>query len=390
MAEDGVIIIDVGSGSCKVGYSGEDTPRSIFPSVVEHPVLKESQSRMPQSLDPHDTSAHHPLRRGSVTNWDQMEQLLNHTFSQSSYPENGSINGMPVLLTEPPLCDPKDREKIAQLMFETFKAPAVCVANSAVLSLFASGRTRGVVLESGAAVSSAVPIFEGFALPHATLQIHTAGQDVTKHMQDELIKKGYTLDFDIVRDMKEKLAVVTVPNGSGGAAAEGGNVDPAEFELPDGSMITVDTASRTGSAGSLLFDSSPRTTVGGLVAGQSAGAAAEGGGLAALVHKSIIMCDKDLRDDLFSNIVIAGGNTMTPGFLERMKYELVRISQLGTSANLVPDSRGSERGYNSQRKHAAWIGGSMFASLSTFNQVTITKQEWLESDNSSIVHRKCL
>ncbi len=85
--------------------------------------------------------------------------------------------------------------------------------------------------------------------------------------------------------------------------------------------------------------------------------------------------------------MLAGGTTMLPGFSERLKHELVRISAPGTSYNVVPDNKGSERGYNSQRKHAAWIGGSMFASLDTFRHVQVTKQEWEDCDES-IIHRR--
>ena len=86
--------------------------------------------------------------------------------------------------------------------------------------------------------------------------------------------------------------------------------------------------------------------------------------------------------------MLAGGTTMLPGFSERLKHELVRISAPGTSYNVVPDNKGSERGYNSQRRTAAWIGGSIFASLETFGQMQVTKQEW-EDIGESIIHRKC-
>eukprot|EP00620_Florenciella_sp_RCC1587_P024427 CAMPEP_0182556678 /NCGR_PEP_ID=MMETSP1324-20130603/863_1 /TAXON_ID=236786 /ORGANISM="Florenciella sp., Strain RCC1587" /LENGTH=257 /DNA_ID=CAMNT_0024768607 /DNA_START=84 /DNA_END=853 /DNA_ORIENTATION=+ len=248
--DEGVIVIDAGSGSTKIGYSGEDTPRSIFPSVVDHPVLNEGTSRRPDVMDGAEDSSVHPVKRGMVTDWDQMERLWDHTFGTElrTYPETGSVNGVPVLLTEPPLNDKKSREQMARLMFETFKAPAVCICNSAVLSLFASGRTRGVVLESGSGVTSAVPIFEGFSLPHATLRENLAGQDVTQHLQGTLAAQGHTeLDLDIVRDIKEKLAVVSCP---GTAQAQAGS---SEYELPDGSMITIDSSCRSASADALLF-----------------------------------------------------------------------------------------------------------------------------------------
>jgi hypothetical protein len=72
-----------------------------------------------------------------------------------------------------------------------------------------------------------------------------------------------------------------------------------------------------------------------------------------------------------------------------LQAELARLVPDSTPYAVVPDPQGAgERGYNSQRKHGAWIGGSMFASLSTFKCVRITKQEWDDIDES-IVHRKC-
>jgi actin len=102
-------------------------------------------------------------------------------------------------------------------------------------------------------------------------------------------------------------------------------------------------------------------------------------------------CDADLRKDLCSAVVLAGGTSMLPGFADRINHELLK-KFAGDASNsrirIVPDLQGRERGYNSQRKHASWIGGSMFASLPTFSQIQITKQEW-EDSHDSIVHRKC-
>ena len=228
------IVIDAGSASVKAGYSGEDTPRSVFPSILDEggaealSGLARSGGRRPESVECHfENAAQHPIQHGLVAegNWEKMERLWDVTFGRElhQYPEGSSASGgahggLSVLLAEAPGTPAAARERAAQIMFETFKVPALCFFNSASLSLFASGRTRGVVLESGAGVSHAVPVFEGFALAHAVLRSELAGQDVTSALAANLRRTGSTLGFNVVRDMKEKLCRVAPLQGRASAA----------------------------------------------------------------------------------------------------------------------------------------------------------------------------
>lgn len=112
-----------------------------------------------------------------------------------------------MLLTEAPLNPRRNREKAAEIFFETFNTPALHISMQAVLSLYSTGRTTGVILDSGDGVTHSVPIFEGFALPHSIMRNDIAGREVTKYLRLLLKKEGFnfntTAEFEIVKNIKE-------------------------------------------------------------------------------------------------------------------------------------------------------------------------------------------
>jgi len=354
------------------GFAGDDAPRAVFPPVVgfpKHPSIKVGLDQKAFYVGDEAMSTREvlslkcPIQHGIITNWDDIEKIIYHTCYNALRvaPEKH-----PVLVTERSLNTKANREKLTQIMFETFNVPAFYIANRQVLALYASGRTTGLVVDVSDGVTLIVPIYEGYAITEGIFRLDLAGRDLVDYMMKILAERGYsfttTADREIVKDIVEKLAYVAQDFDHEMQTAETSALEKY-YELPDGQVVTI--ASERFRCPEVLF----KPSVIGL----------DGCGIHQNAFNAIMKCKVNIWNDLYANIVIAGPGTRFPGIAERLEKEIRSLAPPTMKIKVVAPP---------ERKYSTWIGGSILSSLSTFQAMWISKAEYDEA-GPSIVHRKC-
>ena len=301
-----------------------------------------------------------------MNDWEDMEKVWHHTFFNELRLNPSEVQG--VLVTEAPRNPKQNRERMLTVMFETFEVRNMYVAIQAVMSLYANGRSTGLVIDSGDGVSHTVPVFEGFSIPHAIEKMEIAGRFITDYAQKLLLEDGHsftsTAELEIVKDIKEKLCFVAQGFEEELAQAQQSSSLDVAYQLPDRSTITVKGTTRM-QVPELLFK--PELN------GKSCKS------LQNLAWTSVQSSDCDVRRDLLKNVILSGGTTMYEGLADRVKSEISQMAPAGSEVRVVatPD-----------RKFSVWKGASTLASLSTFSASWISKEEY-EEHGAMIVHRKC-
>jgi actin-related protein len=190
MAEEAqTAIIDNGSGMVKAGFAGEEAPRAVFPAIVGRPkhasAMQGSAGKSEYIGDEAQAkrgilNLSYPIAAGIVESWEDMEKVWNHCFYNELRVAPEELTG--VLLTEAPRNPKANREKMISIMFESFQVKNCYVALQAVMSLYAAGRTTGLVCDAGDGVSHTIPVYEGYCIPHAVEKMEIAGRVLTDWM----------------------------------------------------------------------------------------------------------------------------------------------------------------------------------------------------------------
>mmetsp|Transcript_987 Transcript_987/g.1179 ORF Transcript_987/g.1179 Transcript_987/m.1179 type:complete len:377 (-) Transcript_987:78-1208(-) len=371
------IVIDNGSGMIKAGFAGDNQPSVKFPSIVGQPRGK-GMIGVEQKAEYIGDEAQkmrgvlklsYPISSGIVTEWELMEKVWEYCFSNELRVDPTEHK---VLLTEAPMNPKANREKMTQLMFETFQVQGLYVAIQAVMSLYSNGRTTGMVCDSGDGVTHTVPVYEGFSIPHAVKKNFIAGRAITDHMvnllqADGISEQGGTSAWkQIVRTIKEKVCFVSLdPEADKKKAAES-TEHSKNYELPDGQTVAINNPRFMGPEALFYPDLIKEGD--------------EALGMHKMAFESIQECDIDIRKDLYSNIILSGGTTLYEGLPDRLEKE---VDAMCPQSNMVKIIASQDRYYS------VWIGGSTLSSLATFESQWITKEEY-EENGAEIVHRKCV
>lgn len=231
------------------------------------------------------------------------------------------------------------------------------------MSLFATGRTTGTVVDSGYGITHTVPIYEGFAIPHATTEVPLCGQGLTEYMVQLWEEKARAPprcwqvelgaeDLAEAEIFKIKYSRVASDYDAELKSANEGHGAAIDYKLPDGNTITV--REELIRIPEMLFQPGLQNQSG-------------EDGLQKHTFDSILKCEPDIKRDLFKNIVLAGGCTMFKGMQERMRKEITALAP----SNMTPGVESP-----ADRKYSCWLGGAILSQIKKFEDMWITKKDY--------------
>ncbi|OWR43718.1 actin [Danaus plexippus plexippus] len=365
------VVFDSGSQSTKAGFAGESSPRSVIKTLVGRFRHEGLLDGLPDIFFGNEAVKKRgfcvstwPVKDGMIDDWNEVEKFWHHIFYKELHvaPEEAQL-----LMSIHPLTPHKDKEKMAEILFESLSIHDLYLAISSALALHANGRTSGLVWENGHSCSYVSPVFEGFPLKHATIESEINGSSLTKRLQKLLNEIGYSfttsVEIDILEDIKAKLCYVAM-DYENEVQTVNRLKDSTHYELPDGQHVLL--CEERFKCPEMLFQ--PKTC------GMNSFNIVDN------ICSSISKCDLEYKTLFYDNIVLSGGSSLFRGLSERLSVELSRrVSDMpGIKANVssIPS-----------RHYSSWLGGSILASLKSLHGFWMTKQEY-DDNGPERVHYK--
>ena len=358
------LIIDIGTSSVKVGFSGQEKPSLIFPNILgetKYPKAGGLKKDEKNEIIGNDclklmgvVKIKYPLDHGIFTDIDDVEQILDYIYTNLDI-SMAEMKEHPVLITEPLLSPKENRQNIAKILFDSFKIEYLFFASQPVLSLYSTSSLSGAVLESGDGVTQSCIIYEGYSIPGSNKRINFGGRDVTEYLQNLLNRKGYELKnsdgFQIAKKIKEEIGEVSLD----GKIMENNNDINKKYILPDDSEINV--GEERFLAPEILLNPLLREY--------------EFPGLHQILAESINRTSVDLKKQLYNSILLCGGNMKMKGMKERIHKEIKKLSPKNLKVRLhIP----------SNPENCAWIGANIISSMEISKDMWISQNEWLNTD----------
>lgn len=355
------IVIDIGSGYCKAGFAGEESPSSVFPTIIGVPRHKgfiigaQSQDSYAgnQALSKIGIlNIQYPVKSGFIMNWNDLTKILSSAYQDELH---SNSNEHPVLLTDSIRSDQKQREKMTQVVFETFQVPSFCVCKQSFLSIYSTGQKTGLSIDIGHEITQIVPVHEFQTVRSGISCLNFGGSNQTILFLRALRDRGFELSAItgnlIASDIKEKYGYVSLDY-------QNEKSQEITYQSEDGDEFKV--GDERFQCPELFFN----PNLGSL----------DNPSIQNAANDSIMKCDSSIRNQLFNNIVICGGSSMFDGFAERFEKEINQIAKSSKINIVAPENRA----------FSTWIGGSMFASSDDFASSAVNKAEY-EEQGSKIV-----
>ena len=371
------IIVDIGGGEVKAGFSGEEKPKvcfknyfgekkykNIFRSFKNENISDLNEIFIGEDCDKHNgvLKLSYPVKHGIFSNEQDILNLFNHIYSKLGCAQE--IKEHPVLITEPLLNPYSNREKISSALFGNLGIPALFFASQPILSLYSTSKTSGTILESGEGVSQSCVIFEGYSLPLSYERYDYGGEDVTNYLKHLLIRKGYSFynsaDFRILNEIKENFCYCCLNNENSQKTKK----ITVEYILPDGNSVILDNEKEL--AAEILFNP--------LLMGK------EYLSLQEMIKSSVEKIDMELKSMAYNYILLGGGNTKIKGLQQRLNNELKKIGSPNLKININTST---------DPQNSCWVGGNVISTLEIFRKMWVTKKDWIES-GAKIVHVKTI